>query len=83
MPSHDNRHIAVVEDDPIMGESLQQRLAIEGYDVRWYRTGAEALSRIKLSRPDLMLCDVRLPDMNGDGLRGYRTSGTTDAGRCG
>jgi DNA-binding NtrC family response regulator len=66
MPSHEARHIAIVEDDPIMGGSLQQRLVLEGYDVRWYRTGTEALGRIKAARPDLLLCDIRLPDMNGE-----------------
>ena len=66
MPSHEALQITVVEDDLIMGESLQQRLALEGYEARWYRTGVEALARIKAAPPDLLLCDVRLPDMNGE-----------------
>ena len=66
MPSHEVLHIAVVEDDPIMGESLQQRLALEGYDARWYRSGGEALAQLKAAQPDLLLCDIRLPDMNGE-----------------
>ena len=66
MPSHEVFHIAVVEDDPIMGESLQQRLALEGYDARWYRSGGEALAQLRAARPDLLLCDIRLPDMNGE-----------------
>ena len=66
MPSHEVFQIAVVEDDPIMGESLQQRLALEGYDARWYRSGGEALTQLRAARPDLLLCDIRLPDMNGE-----------------
>jgi len=66
MPSHDPVHIAVVEDDPIMGESLLQRLALEGYDAHWYKSGGEALAQLRLDRPDLVLCDIRLPDMNGE-----------------
>ncbi len=66
MPSHEVFQIAVVEDDPIMGGSLQQRLALEGYDARWYRSGGEALVQLRAARPDLLLCDIRLPDMNGE-----------------
>ena len=51
-----------------MGESLLQRLALEGYDARWYRSGGEALATIKTARPDLLLCDIRLPDMNGEDI---------------
>jgi DNA-binding NtrC family response regulator len=66
MRSHEALHIAVIEDDPIMGESLLQRLALEGYDARWYRSGGEALTRLKSAHPDLLLCDIRLPDMSGE-----------------
>ncbi len=66
MPSHDNLQIVVIEDDPIMGESLLQRLALEGYAPHWYRTGAEALRQMKAVRPDLVVCDIRLADMNGE-----------------
>jgi DNA-binding NtrC family response regulator len=66
MPSRETLQIAVVEDDPIMGESLLQRLALEGYDARWYKSGGEALLQLKVAHPDLLLCDIRLPDMSGE-----------------
>ncbi len=66
MPSHDPPQIAIVEDDPIMGESLMQRLTLEGYEAVWWQTGAEALQALRLHRPDLMVCDIRLPDMSGE-----------------
>jgi len=66
MPSHEVLQIAVIEDDPIMGESLLQRLTLEGYEAHWYRTGGEALTQMKAIGPDLVLCDIRLPDMNGE-----------------
>ena len=37
--SLENRNLALVEDDPIMGESLMQRLQLEGANVCWWRTG--------------------------------------------
>jgi DNA-binding NtrC family response regulator len=66
MPLHEALQIAVIEDDPIMGESLLQRLTLEGYEAHWFRTGGEALTQMKAIGPDLVLCDIRLPDMNGE-----------------
>src|SRR5579862_3266637 len=66
MPSREGLQIAVIEDDPIMGESLLQRLTLEGYEAHWYRTGGEALTQMRAVGPDLVLCDIRLPDMNGE-----------------
>jgi DNA-binding NtrC family response regulator len=66
MPLHEALQIAVIEDDPIMGESLLQRLTLEGYEAHWYKTGEEALTQMKVVGPDLVLCDIRLPDMNGE-----------------
>jgi DNA-binding NtrC family response regulator len=66
LQSHERAQIAVVEDDPIMGESLLQRLTLEGYDARWWQTGAEAVEGLRQRRADLVVCDIRLPDMNGE-----------------
>jgi two-component system, NtrC family, response regulator HydG len=58
--------IGVVEDDPIMGESLNQCLELEGYQVAWWRTGCEAMAGLGRQLPDLVICDIRLPDMSGE-----------------
>jgi DNA-binding NtrC family response regulator len=61
--------IALIEDDPIMGESITQRLALEGYRCRWWRTGLDALAG--LHQPDsvaAIVCDIRLPDIDGEEL---------------
>jgi two-component system nitrogen regulation response regulator NtrX len=62
MPS---KRIAVVDDEPNIGLSLQMILEGEGYSVLVCRTAAEFRSRIGKYRPDLCLLDVRLPDGNG------------------
>jgi DNA-binding response OmpR family regulator len=64
--SLDGRVIGLLEDDPIMGESMVQRLALEGTMVRWWKSGSEAVAELAKSRPDAVICDVRLPDMTGD-----------------
>ncbi len=51
-----------------MGESLVQRLSLEGYRPVWWTTGAEALAGMRGVRPDLLVCDIRLPDMCGEEL---------------
>jgi DNA-binding NtrC family response regulator len=63
---HESISIAVVEDDPIMGESLNQCLELEGYEVGWWRTGLEAVAGMQTLMPDLVICDIRLPDISGE-----------------
>ena len=57
--------IAVVDDDPIMGESLQRALELEGWRTVWWHTGRRAVDGMAEQCPDLVLCDIRLPDMEG------------------
>jgi DNA-binding NtrC family response regulator len=67
--SLEKRTLGLIEDDPIMGESLVQRLQLEGAKVRWWRTGREALQELPASCTaccaDVIICDVRLPDVSG------------------
>ena len=59
--------IGLIEDDGVMGASLFQRLELEGFDVHWWRTGGDALFDLDQGKaPDLMICDIRLPDINGE-----------------
>jgi DNA-binding NtrC family response regulator len=60
--------VALVEDDPIMGQSVLDWLGVRGYQVVWLRTGVEAVSRLSDLRPDIVVCDIRLPDMTGEDI---------------
>jgi len=64
----EGRVIGLVEDDALMGESLAQSLTLEGSHVDWWRTGEEALRGLRVTSPDLVVCDIRLPDISGDEL---------------
>jgi two-component system response regulator HydG len=64
----EGRTIGLVEDDPVMGGSLVQSLSLEGCQVEWWKTGQEAMQRLRASSPDLVICDIRLPDVQGDEL---------------
>jgi DNA-binding response OmpR family regulator len=57
--------ILLVEDDVTLGGGLQQALTAQGYPVVWARSGGEALERAAADRTDLVLLDLRLPDLDG------------------
>jgi DNA-binding NtrC family response regulator len=58
--------ICVIEDDPIMGESLCDRFSLEGFRADWYRRGGEALAAMGASSYDAVISDIRLPDLSGE-----------------
>jgi DNA-binding NtrC family response regulator len=64
--SPERQVIGLIEDDPIMGESLTQRLTLEGARVHWWRTKTEALKGLQFHDPDVVICDLRLPDGSGE-----------------
>lgn len=66
--SLDARTVALVEDDPIMGESLVQRLALEGVTVRWWQRGREAADALRTDQVHAVVCDIKLPDLDGEML---------------
>jgi DNA-binding NtrC family response regulator len=57
--------VCLVEDDPIMGEALVQRLELEGFAVVWHRTGEEGMRALAADVADLAIIDVNLPDLCG------------------
>jgi signal transduction histidine kinase/DNA-binding response OmpR family regulator len=66
--------VLVVEDDPVMREMLRRRLEKEGWTVIEAENGRVALGRMGQSRPDLILLDLMMPEMDGfqflDEIRG-------------
>ncbi|WP_018952912.1 sigma-54-dependent transcriptional regulator [Thioalkalivibrio sulfidiphilus] len=60
--------MCLVEDDPIMGESLHDRFSLEGFEVTWCRSVREARTRLAGSEHDVVISDIRLPDGDGDAL---------------
>jgi DNA-binding NtrC family response regulator len=62
------RDICLIEDDPIMGESLKERLVLEGFSVDWCKSATHAVERLNTKRYDAVVSDIRLPDIPGDRL---------------
>jgi len=57
--------VLVVEDNVDAGDSLSLLLRLYGHDVQLARTGPTALEMAAASRPDLVLLDIGLPEMDG------------------
>jgi DNA-binding NtrC family response regulator len=66
--SHNACVVGLIEDDPVMGESLVQRLALEGITVKWWQSGRDALKDLATFKPQAIVCDIRLPDLDGESL---------------
>lgn len=60
--------VCLIEDDPIMGEALVQRLELEGFAVTWHRTGRDGMRALAAGVDDLAVIDVNLPDLSGADL---------------
>ena len=60
--------LCVVEDDPIMGESLADRFRLEGFEVDWHTDGESAWSALQTRPYQAVISDIRLPDISGDDL---------------
>jgi two-component system alkaline phosphatase synthesis response regulator PhoP len=57
--------ILVVEDDAAVAKGLIFGLENEGYQVRWAKRGREAVEAVWSDSPQLILLDIRLPDISG------------------
>ena len=57
--------ILVVEDSPLVGEVLRDLCVDLGHDAALVTTAEEALVRLRVDRPDLIMLDLRLPGMTG------------------
>ena len=57
--------ILVIDDEPQIRKFLRISLASQGYKVIEASTGNEGLAQAALSKPDLLVLDLGLPDMDG------------------
>ena len=62
---HKDLRILVIDDEPVMADSLRTNLMEEGYSVDTAATGAEAIELFDQGGHHLAICDLQLPDMDG------------------
>jgi len=59
------KHIMVIDDERDILTCLHEALTGEGYRVTGALSGAEALDLLSRDAPDLVILDLRMPDMSG------------------
>lgn len=63
-------YFVLIEDDAFMGNSLLQRLELEGAEVTWVKRAVRGISAVRTPRKpvDAVICDIRLPDGTGEDI---------------
>lgn len=59
------KKILVIDDDAKLRQQCVEVLKIEGYEVAEARNGREGVEKARKEIPDLVLCDITMPEMNG------------------
>jgi DNA-binding response OmpR family regulator len=59
------KKIMVVDDEPMTTEFLKTLLEMSGYDVIPILSGKECLDKLKTEKPDVILLDIMMPEVNG------------------
>lgn len=59
------RKILFVDDEPVVATLMKSRIAARGFLVEIAHNGASALEKAKAWRPDVVLLDVVMPEMDG------------------
>ncbi|MFM8568043.1 MAG: response regulator transcription factor [Candidatus Kapaibacterium sp.] len=74
------KKILLIDDSEYIIEGTATVLRFEGYDVRTASSGAKGLELAHAFFPDLVICDVSMPEMDGfEVLRRLRSDTATDA----
>jgi PAS domain S-box-containing protein len=64
-PETTRRRVLVIENNRDGANSLREMLELEGQEVEVAYNGRDGLAKARTFRPDLVLCDIGLPEMNG------------------
>lgn len=63
--SETHKRVLVVDDDEAILEAMQCALKLHGYEVLIARDGTEAMARVELDAPDLIVLDMIMPKRSG------------------
>lgn len=62
------KEILVIEDNPEVRENIAELLSLSGYEVRTAEHGKIGVAAVQEKKPDLILCDVMMPELDGFGV---------------
>lgn len=58
--------IAIIEDDPVINQMYRMKFEADGFDVQVATNGRHGVDLVESMRPDIVLLDLQMPEMNGD-----------------
>jgi len=61
----ESRRVAIVDDEPLVGELMSEILLNQGYCVEIYTSPRIALKSLVTEEYDLIFCDMRMPELHG------------------
>lgn len=59
------RKVLIIDDERFIAQALTIRLRAAGYDVHWAFDGASGLAAAAGVQPEVVILDIRMPDMDG------------------
>ncbi|HYK44016.1 MAG TPA: response regulator [Parafilimonas sp.] len=63
-----NKKILVIEDNPEVRENIAEILELSNYEVRTAENGKEGVETALQATPDLIICDIMMPELDGYGV---------------
>ena len=58
--------ILVIDDERAIRNSLKEILMLEGYEVETAENGVQGIAMVEKEKYDVIFCDIKMPDMDGD-----------------
>ena len=65
MKRNHSKRVLIIEDDPAQAEALGEALQLTGSTIEVVQTGTEGVEKARQMHPDVVVCDIRLPDIDG------------------
>src|SRR5699024_1379695 len=62
------KSILLIEDDPALRENTAELLELSDYNVRTASNGRIGIELVKTEKPDLIICDIMMPEIDGYGV---------------
>ncbi|HEY1193200.1 response regulator transcription factor [Flavobacterium sp.] len=60
--------ITIIEDDIVLGNTISEILKLNNFEVIYFKDSTEALRYLNKNIPDIIICDMVMPNMNGEEL---------------
>ncbi|MFH1426992.1 MAG: response regulator, partial [Patescibacteria group bacterium] len=65
MSNEKKKKILIIEDDQVISTMYKIKFTADGYDVIYADTGVKGLESAKKNKPDIILLDIILPELDG------------------